>query len=148
MSLFPLWHIAHETDWVDAQESGEYRVSTRGKSLDEEGFIHCSYPHQTAMVARNFYADDPEPLVILELDREALERRGTRVRVEAVDGQNFPHLFGPIYPESVVLTRPLEFAEDGSVMVGNPTELKTSLEDDLKDVLASMAAEPSAHDPA
>ena len=61
----PLWHLAHAADWEAAQAVGEYRISTRGRTLEEEGFIHCAYPHQLGLVARGFYADDPEPLVLL-----------------------------------------------------------------------------------
>ena len=81
-TLLPLWHIAHRADWEAAREVGVYLHSTRGRTLGEEGFIHCSYPHQVGLVARGFYADDPEPLVILEVDRDKLGP--TKVRVERI----------------------------------------------------------------
>ncbi len=37
-----LYHIATVPDWQQAQRDGEYRTSTRGRSLSEEGFIHAS----------------------------------------------------------------------------------------------------------
>ncbi len=140
--FFPLWHLAHRSDWEAAQAAGEYRISTRGRTLDDEGFIHCSYPHQLGLVARTFYADDPEPLVILELDRAALADRGVRVRVEDVGGMSFPHVFGPIPPEAVVLVRPVELDADGGLHIGDPEDEPSALADELADVLASLAASP------
>lgn len=122
-ALFPLWHLAHAADWEAARASGRYEVSTRGRTLRQEGFIHCSYPHQLGQVARTFFADDPEPLVVLELDRDALARHGVRVRVEEVPhagGQRFPHVFGPITPDAVTSVRPAAFDEGGGLVLGTP----------------------------
>ncbi len=116
--FLPLWHIAHRAEWEEALADGVYLHSTRGKTLGEEGFIHCSYPHQMGLVARNLYADDPEPLVIHELDRERLG--ATKVRVDDVGGGlSFPHLYGPLPTAAVVLVRALAFDEDGSLMIGD-----------------------------
>lgn len=120
----PLWHLAHAADWEAAQAVGEYRISTRGRTLEEEGFIHCAYPHQLGLVARGFYADDPEPLVLLEIDRELLRPHGTLVRVEAAPetGQQYPHLYGPLPVSAVTLTRPVEFDDEGNLLLGEPTD--------------------------
>lgn len=121
--LFPLWHLAHASEWEAGQASGRYTTSTRGRTLEQEGFIHCSYPHQLGGVARAFYADDPEPLVVLELDREALARHGVHVRVEEVpdtDGLRFPHVYGPITPDAVLTVRPAAFDEGGGLVLGTP----------------------------
>lgn len=99
----PLLHIALPDDWATAQQSGEYRVSTRGRSLDDEGFIHCSYPHQLLGVAGRFYGDVDEVL-LLHLDPNRL---GAEVRVEpAVEGGSelFPHVYGPIPVAAVTAT--------------------------------------------
>ncbi len=119
-TLLPLWHIAHRADWEAAREVGVYLHSTRGRTLGEEGFIHCSYPHQVGLVARGFYADDPEPLVILEVDRDKLGP--TKVRVESAPGtdQAFPHLYGPLPTAAVTLVRALAFDDDGALMLGDP----------------------------
>lgn len=117
--FLPLWHIAHRADWDAAQAEGVYLWSTRGRTLGEEGFIHCSYPHQVGLVARSFYADDPEPLVVLEIDRSLLG--STKVRVDDVGGGlSFPHLYGPLPTAAVVLVRALAFDDDGALMLGDP----------------------------
>lgn len=124
--LLPLWHIAHRADWAAARASGAYLHSTRGRTLGEEGFIHCSYPHQVALVARSFYADDPEPLVVLEIDRERLG--ATKVRVEDVDGVGFPHLYGPLPAPAVIQVRALAFDDDGSLLLGDPEDPHADLD--------------------
>lgn len=99
----PILHIALPGDWAAAQISGEYRVSTRGRSLEADGFIHCSYPHQLAGVAGRFYGDLTE-LVLLHLDPDRLD---DEIRVEpAVEGGSelFPHVYGPIPVAAVVAT--------------------------------------------
>ena len=66
-----IFHIARATEWEDAQPTGEYRVSTVGRTLDEEGFIHCSADGaQGATVLHNYYAQIDEPLVVLVIDTE------------------------------------------------------------------------------
>jgi Protein of unknown function (DUF952) len=46
-----LFHIARVTDWEQARRDGAYRVSSLGKLLDDEGFIHLSFAHQVKGVA-------------------------------------------------------------------------------------------------
>lgn len=98
-----IFHIGHAAEWADAQRVGEYRVSTRDRTLDEVGFIHCSTREQVAGVREAFYADDPLPLVLLELDPDAIEAAGIPLRWEEHPAdQIFPHVFGPLRPEFVV----------------------------------------------
>ncbi|HOW00092.1 MAG TPA: DUF952 domain-containing protein, partial [Rhodoglobus sp.] len=74
-----IFHIAHAIDWHDAERTGEYRVSTRGRTLDEVGFIHASSEAQVVGVANAFYSDDPLTLIVLELDEARIEAAGIRV---------------------------------------------------------------------
>ncbi|WP_084959680.1 DUF952 domain-containing protein [Thermoactinospora rubra] len=88
-----IFHLALERDWAGAGET--YRVSTRGRTLEEVGFIHCSATRaQLDAVARAYYADCREPLVVLVIDPAGLD-----VRVEG----GFPHLYGPL-PRTHVTT--------------------------------------------
>lgn len=41
-----LFHIARIADWEQAQRDGAYRISSLGKYLDDEGFIHRSFARQ------------------------------------------------------------------------------------------------------
>lgn len=103
-----IFHIAHAIDWHDAERSGEYRVSTRGRSLEQVGFIHCSTAEQVVATADAFYSDDPLLLIVLELDPAAIEAAGIPVRFEdSGAGELFPHVYGPLRPEFVVSVTPL-----------------------------------------
>lgn len=95
-------HAALPEDWAAARRTGSYSVSTRGRTLEEEGFIHASTPAQLDGVLRSFYAD-LDSLVLLVLDVAALSATGSAVRWEPVPGTPapFPHVYGVI-PSSVV----------------------------------------------
>ena len=45
-----IFHIALTEDWEAAKRVGEYRVSTRGRDLDEVGFIHGSFRDQVERI--------------------------------------------------------------------------------------------------
>ncbi|MGW7472820.1 DUF952 domain-containing protein, partial [Streptomyces cyaneofuscatus] len=53
----PLLHLAEAPLWEAARGTGTYEMSTRGRTLQEEGFIHLSLPHQLPSVARMLYGD-------------------------------------------------------------------------------------------
>ena len=99
-----VFHIAKAADWRAAQEAGEYRVSTLGRSLDEVGFIHASFAHQVPTVAEQVYGAVAEPLVLLTIDEGKLT---AQVLVEEVPaaGQAFPHIYGPIPIDAVTDVR-------------------------------------------
>lgn len=100
-------HLAVESDWVAAREVGTYVVSTRGATLEQVGFIHCSTAEQVAGVAQNFYADVLDDLVVLELDEEVVRAAGTDVRYEDPgNGDRYPHIYGPINPAWVTGVSP------------------------------------------
>jgi len=107
-SFMTILHIAHASDWEHALEQGEYRVSTRDATLDTVGFIHCSRGSQIYVVAAFVYADDPEPLVVLEIDESGLDVRDE----DGGDGELFPHVYGPIPVANVTAVRPAQF-DDG-----------------------------------
>lgn len=47
----PIFHLALAAEWEEAISAGVYQRSTIGRSLAEQGFIHCSYLHQLQAVA-------------------------------------------------------------------------------------------------
>jgi uncharacterized protein (DUF952 family) len=103
-----LFHVALATDWEAAQASGDYRVSTLGRRLEEEGFLHASYSHQWRGVLAAVYADVEDPLVLLEIDPGRLD---VPVVVEpplaGPDLEDFPHVYGPLPVDAVVAVTPL-----------------------------------------
>ena len=64
-----IYHIAAAADWAQAQRDGQYTMSTRGRTLAEEGFIHASTAEQVPLVAAAYYRDAPD-LVLLVIDTE------------------------------------------------------------------------------
>jgi uncharacterized protein (DUF952 family) len=94
-----LFHLAEYSSWREAVAAGEYRRSTRGITLEEQGFIHCSLRHQLPAVARLVYAD-ADDLVLLVIDAARLT---APVRFEAAGpgGEEYPHIYGPL-PVSAV----------------------------------------------
>ncbi|NEB82444.1 DUF952 domain-containing protein, partial [Streptomyces sp. SID14478] len=107
-----LLHLTERALWQSALVSGTYTMSTRGKSLQEVGFIHCSYPHQVRAVAELLYGTDPAPgeLVVLVIDPERLD---VPVRVEpgVPGGEQFPHIYGPLPLSAVTEVRAWEAGE-------------------------------------
>ena len=101
-----IYHAALPADWEKAQRTGVYTTSTRGRSLDEEGFIHAAYESQVEGVANRFYAD-VDALVLLVIDPDALGSPVVdEVAVDAPAGERFPHVYGPIPVAAVVAARP------------------------------------------
>jgi len=98
-----IFHLALESDWLAAQAAGEYRISTLGRTLEQEGFIHASREDQWRATKQRFYADVPEALVLLEIDPALLT---AELRIEEVPqaGDSFPHIYGPLNLDAVVAT--------------------------------------------
>jgi uncharacterized protein (DUF952 family) len=90
-----IFHLAMPDDWAAAFTAGDYRVSTRGMTLDEVGFIHCSTEEQIEATANRFYAD-VDALVVLSI---AIDRVPAPVVFEppaaGVD-ELFPHIYGAL----------------------------------------------------
>jgi len=107
-----IYHIALERDWRDAQRHGEYRISTLGRTLEEEGFIHCSDAHQVAPTANAFYAGR-DGLVLLVIDADRLR---SELRYDTAPGtdQRFPHVYGPLDLDAVVRVSPFAPGPDGA----------------------------------
>lgn len=91
-------HLALAADWHAAQHTGEYRISTLGRTLEQEGFIHCSRdPAQLRDVHTRYYRDVTEALLVLDIDPTSLD-----VRTE----NGYPHLYGPLPVTAVTAARP------------------------------------------
>jgi glutathione S-transferase len=103
-----LYHLALGPEWQAARTDGVYRRSTRGRSLEEVGFIHLSNTHQVEATAALFYGDLPAGAVLLlTIDPQRLAAAGLEVRFEqAGGGEPFPHLYGPLPLGAVLRAEP------------------------------------------
>ena len=89
-------HIAVRTAWDKASVVGSYTADT----LESEGFIHCSNPHQLISVA-NFRFCGRSDLVLLCINRLKVY---AEIRDENLEGGDslFPHIYGPLNIDAVV----------------------------------------------
>jgi uncharacterized protein (DUF952 family) len=93
-----IYHAALPADWEAAVRAGRYEVSTRGRSLADEGFIHAAYERQVEDVLNRYYADVDE-VVLLVIDRGTV---GAPVLDESVAGEQYPHIHGALPVAAVV----------------------------------------------
>lgn len=94
-----------------AQRAGEYRVSTFGRSLDEVGYIHCSFAGQVTAVAERIFRGEAG-LVLLVIDPGRLV---APLRHENLEGAQelFPHIYGPLNTDAVVGVEDFRRGPDG-----------------------------------
>jgi uncharacterized protein (DUF952 family) len=112
-----LFHLAERRNWLAAAAAGEYRVSTRGVTLDEQGYIHCSLRHQLRGVAELLYADsDGDDLVVLVIDPH---RVPDPIRFEAPDpgADSYPHIYGPLPTAAVTGVLPVGRDRSGRLIL-------------------------------
>jgi len=112
-----IYHILTVSDWQSAYRSGCYRPP----SLEQEGFIHFSQAHQVIAVANAFYRTAGD-LVLLGVDPARLT---APLRCEPPaplagapplglsTSELFPHLYGPLNLDAIVMAWPLLLGADG-----------------------------------
>ncbi len=102
-----IYHLALASDWAEAQQAGEYAISTRGRTLADEGFIHASRVDQWPAIRDRFYADVTASLVLLEIDPNRLASPLV-VEFVAEAGDSFPHIYGPLNLDAVLQATPVD----------------------------------------
>jgi uncharacterized protein (DUF952 family) len=97
-----IFHITTRQEWDRARAKGEYTAD----SLAAEGFIHCSDDHQYRWVAQTRFRGRRD-LVLLHIDPLQLQ---ADVRYENLEGgrELFPHVYGPIPLDAVIVVTPLD----------------------------------------
>jgi uncharacterized protein (DUF952 family) len=106
-----IYHITTAGEWERALRDGQYAMSTRDRTLAEEGFIHASTAEQVAPVANMFYKGVPG-LVVLVIDADRV-RPGVRYERVPEFSQPLPHIYGPLNTDAVVEAVRLEPDPDG-----------------------------------
>ena len=102
-----IFHIATVEDWEQAQATGAYTTSTRGVTLEQEGFLHASREDQWEGVRERYYADATEALLLLEIDTDLLDVPWVEEKPHPDAAETFPHIYGPLSPDAVVAVHPL-----------------------------------------
>ncbi len=108
-------HITTASQWLAAKTAGVYQ----GDTLDTDGFIHASFPHQVLAVAQNYYREVPN-LVLLVIDpahvtSEIRYERGTHEDDNAIE--QFPHIYGPLQLDAIIDVVPLPQTADGTFLL-------------------------------
>ena len=111
-----LLHITDRACWQEAVRTGEYRMSTRGVTLEQEGFIHCSLRHQLRAVAELVYGD-ADDLVVLVIDSEQVPA-DIRYEAQVPGGERYPHIYGAL-PVGAV-SKIVSVGRDGSGRMSLP----------------------------
>jgi uncharacterized protein (DUF952 family) len=108
----PIFHLALPDDWAAAFARGEYLMSTRGMTLQEVGFIHCSTRVQIEGTANGFYGD-LDQLVVLTIDPALVP--APIVHEPPAPGLDtlFPHIYVPL-PVSAVTHAAMWLREPGA----------------------------------
>ena len=88
-------HITTRRQWEEALIQGTYH----DKSLEDEGFIHCSEPQQILRAANEYYRGQPN-LVLLCIRPSSL--KAPLVYEDSYKkGEEFPHIYGLLNLEAV-----------------------------------------------
>jgi uncharacterized protein (DUF952 family) len=105
-----IYHLTYRKNWKYALATGPYTA----KSLEKEGYIHCSTASQIVPVAMDFFPGRRK-LTILVIDETLLT---SPLKWEAPSGgtpppgvpnkDKFPHVYGPINHEAVLKTLDME----------------------------------------
>ena len=116
----PIYHIAARADWERALGDAEYAISTRGRTLAQQGFIHCSDARQVAGVANLVYRGVAD-LVLLVIDPERVR---SPIWYDDVPGEPtpYPHIYGPLNTDAVVEVRPFAPGPDGQFRGPTPAD--------------------------
>ncbi len=110
-----LFHLADRGEWLTAVAAGEYRVSTRGVTLEQQGFIHCSLRHQVRGVADAIFSD-ADDLVLLLIDSH-LVAAPIRYEVPEPGAEAYPHIYGPLPVSAVTSVVPVSRDPSGRFLL-------------------------------
>ncbi len=112
-----IFHCALVSDWLAARDTGQYTMSSRGRTLDQEGFVHASYAHQILGVLQRFYQAEHADLCLLTIDPTLV---GVEVTAEGTSGADelFPHIYGAVPVTAVVAVTAVLRDGEGEWWVG------------------------------
>jgi len=99
-SRMEIFHLAEPSDW---EERSNVYVA---RSLETEGFIHCSTADQVDGVAARFFAGRTD-LMLLTIDSHAVEELLVFEDLYEM-GEEFPHIYGPLPVTAIVAAVPFQ----------------------------------------
>jgi len=97
-----IYHLTPESELRAGISGGHYSPAR----LEIDGYVHCSSGAATTLaVAADYFADLPEPLLVIEIDTARLTRELRFEAAAPIEGggkthlagaTTFPHVYGPI----------------------------------------------------
>jgi uncharacterized protein (DUF952 family) len=97
-----IYHLAPALRWNDWPHGQPYLPA----EYTADGFIHCTAGDDLMLqVANRFYRQVPDPFVLLVIDPQRLTSELRWEQPPDDLAPLFPHIYGPINPESVVEVR-------------------------------------------
>lgn len=102
-----IYHILSNRSWDEAKAAGEYC----GDTLATEGFIHTSLAQQVTKTANRRFLGRTD-LLLLAIDPELL--RAELKYEDGGEGEEFPHIYGPLNLDAVVETYRFQPLTDGT----------------------------------
>ncbi len=112
-----IYHITSRANWAEAKKPGHFS----SPSLESEGFIHCSTRGQVLSVADSVFRGQTDLLLLCiddkrlsaELRWEAPAHPPSLEAPPSQDESRFPHLYGPLNLDAVLVVFALEENEAG-----------------------------------
>ncbi|MFN2500747.1 MAG: DUF952 domain-containing protein [Pyrinomonadaceae bacterium] len=89
-----IYHIVLPDVWA-AFDTDLYRA----KSLQTEGFIHCSFENQLDGVIARYYGGEDQ-VVVLTIETDRLMSR--MIKEPSTNNEIYPHIYGPINRKAIV----------------------------------------------
>src|SRR5258707_10266816 len=99
-----IYHIVLPDAWA-AFDTGLYEA----KSLETEGFIHCSFADQLEAVIQRYYSGEKR-VVVLEIESDRLMSR--MIKEPSTNSEIYPHVYGPINRDAIVRAETKKLAAD------------------------------------
>jgi len=89
-----IYHVVLPDYWKQFKGKDTFTPPT----FQEEGFIHCCTKEQIEYVLTTYFVG-VEEIVLLKLATDLLT---AKVLIEPANGQEFPHIYGPINRKAII----------------------------------------------
>ena len=99
-----IYHIVLPDAWA-AFDTGLYEA----RSLETEGFIHCSFAEQLDAVVERYYSEAPS-IIVLQIETDRLI--SSMIKEPSTNNEIYPHIYGPVNRGAIVSAteRPVKLA--------------------------------------
>jgi uncharacterized protein (DUF952 family) len=112
-----MYKILPRNEWDAFVASGSFL----GSAVDlKDGYIHFSYRHQVNETAAKYFTGQPDLMIVAV---EAADLGSSLKNEPSRGGDLFPHLYAPLALSTVLWSKPLPLAPDGTPMLPSLEEV-------------------------